>query len=71
MTVKEEKVDAARRCFLRQATTVVGGMGLAASAIPFISYWLPSLDTEAAAGPVTVDLSQIKPAEQVTVACQS
>jgi ubiquinol-cytochrome c reductase iron-sulfur subunit len=70
MTAKEEKVDEARRCFLRQATTVVGSIGLAASAIPFVSYWLPSLDTEAAAGPVKIDLSQLKPAEQVTVAWQ-
>lgn len=69
MTTKD-KVDEARRCFLRQATTTIGGIGLAATSLPFISYWFPSLDTEAAAGPVKIDLSAIKPAEQVTIAWQ-
>lgn len=69
MTTKDN-VDEARRCFLRQATTTIGGIGLAASSLPFISYWLPSVDTEAAAGPVKVDLTALKPMEQLTVAWQ-
>jgi len=69
MATKEE-VDLARRCFLMRATTTLGGLGLAATSIPFVSYWLPSADTEAAAGPVTVDLSPLKPGEQLTVAWQ-
>jgi ubiquinol-cytochrome c reductase iron-sulfur subunit len=63
-----DEVDEARRCFLRRATTTVGGIGLAASAIPFISYWMPSVETEEAGGPVQVDISQLKPTEQLTVA---
>jgi ubiquinol-cytochrome c reductase iron-sulfur subunit len=66
MSSKDE-VDQARRCFLRQATTVVGGIGLAVSSIPFISYWEPSADTEAAGGPVEVDISALKPEEQRTI----
>lgn len=66
MTVKDE-VDEERRCFLRRATATVGGIGLAATSIPFISYWLPSADTEAAGGPVEVDISQLKPSQQQTV----
>jgi len=63
----EEDVDQERRCFLRRATTTVGGIGLAVGAVPFISYWLPSADTEAAGGPVHVDFSVLKPTEQLTV----
>lgn len=63
----KEKVDEERRCFLRRATTTVGGIGLAAASVPFISYWMPSADTEAAGGPVEVDISQLKPEQQLTV----
>ncbi len=67
MTTKEPEIDLARRCFLRRATTAVGGIGLAATAVPFVEYWLPSVDTEAAAAPVTVDISAIQPKQQLTV----
>lgn len=63
----DEKVDEERRCFLRRATATVGTIGLAASSIPFISYWMPSADIEAAGGPVEVDLTPLKPAQQLTV----
>lgn len=66
MGVKDE-VDQQRRCFLRRATTAVGGIGLAAASVPFFQYWMPSADTEAAAAPVTIDISGLKPREQLTV----
>jgi ubiquinol-cytochrome c reductase iron-sulfur subunit len=66
MSAKDE-VDQERRCFLRRATATVGGIGLAASAVPFVSYWLPSADIEAAGGPVDVDVSTLKPTEQRTI----
>ncbi len=62
-----EEVDQERRCFLRRATTAVGGIGLAVGAVPFVSYWLPSTDTEAAGEPIEVDISALKPIEQLTV----
>lgn len=65
--MKEESIDQKRRCFLRRATTAVGGIGLAAAAVPFISYWLPSADTEAAGEPIKVDISSLKPRQQLTV----
>lgn len=72
MTVKDkEEIDAARRCFLRQATTAVGGIGLAATSVPFITYWLPSADTEAAAEPVKVDIAAIQPKQQLTISWRS
>ncbi len=68
-TTEEEKeiIDAKRRCFLRQATTVVGGVGALAASIPFVSYWLPSQDTEAAAAPITVNISALEPKQQLTI----
>lgn len=63
----KDEIDQKRRCFLRRATTAVGGIGLAAAAVPFISYWLPSADTEAASAPIRIDISQLKPREQLTV----
>ncbi len=69
MTIKEKEsdIDLARRCFLRRATTAVGGIGLAATAVPFVEYWLPSVDTEAKAAPVTVDIRALQPKQQLTV----
>lgn len=66
MSSKEE-VDSGRRCFLRRATMTAGGLGIAATAVPFVSYLLPSTDTEAQAGPVEVDISQMQPTQQLTV----
>lgn len=63
----KDVIDKNRRCFLRAATTAVGGIGLAAAAVPFISYWMPSADTEAAAAPLRIDISAMKPREQLTV----
>jgi ubiquinol-cytochrome c reductase iron-sulfur subunit len=60
-------IDLKRRCFLRRATTAVGGIGLAAAAVPFLSYWMPSADTEAAGAPIKIDLSSLKPRQQLTV----
>jgi len=62
-----DEIDQKRRCFIRRATTAVGGIGLAAAAVPFISYWMPSADTEASAAPITIDISSLKPREQLTV----
>lgn len=62
-----DEIDQQRRCFLRRATTAVGGIGLAAASVPFLSYWMPSADTEAAAAPMKVDISQLKPRQQLTI----
>lgn len=62
-----DTVDQQRRCFLRRATTAVGGIGLAAAAVPFMQYWMPSADTQAADAPITVDISGMKPRDQLTV----
>lgn len=66
MTVKDE-VDLDRRCFLRRATIAASGIGIAAASVPFVGYWMPSADTEAAGGPVKVDLTTLQPTQQLTV----
>lgn len=63
----KDEIDQKRRCFLRRATTAVGGVGLAAAAVPFFSYWMPSADTVAADAPIKIDISKLKPREQLTV----
>lgn len=63
----KDEIDLNRRCFIRRATTAVGGVGLAVASVPFFSYWMPSADTEAAAAPLKVDISALKPREQLTV----
>ena len=63
----EDKVDEDRRRFLRNATAVVGGMGAAAAAVPFLAAMQPSASAQAAGAPVTVDLSKLQPGEQMTV----
>ncbi len=65
--VAKDEVDQKRRCFIRRATTAVGGIGLAAASVPFFQYWMPSADTEAAGAPIKIDISKLKPREQLTV----
>lgn len=63
----KDEIDQRRRCFLRRATTAVGGIGLAAATVPFFSYWMPSADTEAASEPIKIDISSLQPRQQLTV----
>ena len=62
-----EVVDKERRKFLLTATKIVGGVGCAFAATPFISSWLPSAKAMAAGAPIEVDLSKMQPGQQVTV----
>lgn len=63
----KEDIDQQRRCFLRRATSAVGGIGLAAASVPFFSYWMPDAAAEASAAPIKIDISKVKPREQFTV----
>ncbi|MEE9552440.1 MAG: ubiquinol-cytochrome c reductase iron-sulfur subunit, partial [Gammaproteobacteria bacterium] len=58
-----EDFGKSRRRFLTTAATVVGGIGVAATATPFISTWMPSAKTKAIGGPVEVDISGMQPGE--------
>ena len=48
-------------------TAVVGGAGVAAVAVPFVSTFSPSERAKAAGASVEVDISGIKPGEKITV----
>ena len=48
-------------------TCVVGGAGVAASAVPFVSTFQPSEKAKAAGAAVEVDISGVKPGEKITV----
>ena len=60
-------VDTSKRRFLTAATSVVGGVGVVAALVPFVKSMMPSARAEAAGAPVEVDVSKMKPGEQLTV----
>ena len=49
-----------RRHFLAVATSVTGGVGIALTAVPFLSSWKPSARAQAAGAPVEVDISKLE-----------
>jgi ubiquinol-cytochrome c reductase iron-sulfur subunit len=59
----EQRVNQGRRRFLTATTTVVGGVGAAFLAVPFIKSWLPSERAQAAGAPVQVDISKLEPGQ--------
>ncbi len=61
------ETDTGRRRFLVAATTLVGGVGLAAVAVPFISAMNPSARARSAGAPVNADFSKLEPGQQITV----
>ena len=64
----DESIDEERRRFLLRSTGVLGGLGALCALTPFIASWMPSAKATAAGAPVQVDLSQMVPGQQVTVA---
>jgi len=63
----DDKVDTGRRRFLTAATTVIGGVGVAYAASPFICSWFPSARAQAMGAPVKIDVSKLEPGAQLTV----
>ena len=62
-----EGVDTSKRRFLTAATTVVGGIGAAFVAVPFLSSMLPSERAKAAGAPVEADISKLEPGQMIRV----
>lgn len=56
-----------RRKFLLAATTGVGGVGVVATAIPFLNSMKPSEAAKAAGAPVEVDIAGVPPGRLITV----
>lgn len=61
-----DDVDRKRRRFLTQAATVVGGAGIAAAAVPFVSSMSTSARAQAAGAPIEVDIGKLEPGQRVT-----
>lgn len=68
--VTNNLTDLKRRRALVVTTSIFSGLGIAATAIPFIGSMLPSERAKAAGAPLEVDLSNLKPGELTTVEWQ-
>jgi len=64
-------VDNSRRRFLTAATSVVGGAGVVAAAVPFIASWNPSARAKSAGAPVEVDITKLEPGQLIRVEWRS
>lgn len=64
-------VDNGRRRFLTVSTCVVGGVGVAGAAIPFIASFNPSARAKAAGADVEVDISKLEPGQLMRVEWRS
>lgn len=67
----EPESDNSRRKFLTIATSVVGAVGVAGIAVPFLSYWQPSDRAKAAGADVEVDISGIQVGQLIRVMWRS
>lgn len=63
--MSNDGVNVGRRRFLVAATSVVGAVGAAGAAIPFLGSWAPSAKAKAAGAPVRVNISKVEPGQQV------
>jgi ubiquinol-cytochrome c reductase iron-sulfur subunit len=62
-----DSVDRDKRRFLTATATVVGGVGVGFTAVPFLKSMQPSERARAAGAPVEVDISELKPGQLITV----
>lgn len=62
----DQKIDSSRRTLL-VATSAVGGVGVVATAVPFVASLTPSDRARAAGAPVEADISKLAPGEMMTV----
>lgn len=68
--ITHNPVDLERRRTLVMATSILGGLGVAAATVPFIGSMLPSERAKAAGAPVEAEISKLKPGELITVEWQ-
>jgi ubiquinol-cytochrome c reductase iron-sulfur subunit len=64
--MSDNTVDSSKRTWLI-ATSCVGAVGVAATAVPFASSIEPSERAKAAGASVEVDISAVKPGEKITI----
>ena len=59
--------DARKRRFLLGVTGALGGIGIAASAVPFVMSFFPSERAKAAGAPIEVDIAKLEPGQKIDV----
>jgi ubiquinol-cytochrome c reductase iron-sulfur subunit len=62
------EIDRGRRHFLTATVSVIGGVGVACAAFPFLASWEPSIKARALGAPIDVDISKIELGQKITVA---
>ena len=62
-----QSIDTGKRRFLTAAASVVGGAGVIAVAVPFLSSMSPSAKAQAAGAAVEVDISKLEMGQLLTV----
>ena len=62
-----DQVDHSRRRLLTAATVGVGAVGVAFTAVPFLSSWQPSARAKALGAPVEVDISKLESGQMMKV----
>lgn len=62
-----DEADLSRRHFLTVATSVVGGVGVVLTAVPFVASFRPSARAQAMGGPVEVDIGKLEDGAMVRV----
>jgi ubiquinol-cytochrome c reductase iron-sulfur subunit len=60
MSASAESVDLKKRRMLVAATSVMGAVGAAYVAVPFLASWQPSARAKAAGAPVEADISKVE-----------
>ena len=60
-------IDTKKRRFLLTATSVVGGVGVAVAAVPFVMSFWPSARAKAAGAPVEVEIGKIEAGQLISV----
>ncbi len=65
--MSSDDADNSRRRFLTAATVVVGAVGAAVTAVPFVASWSPSARAKTAGAPVEADISKLEPGQLIIV----
>ncbi|MDN3233904.1 ubiquinol-cytochrome c reductase iron-sulfur subunit [Pseudomonas sp. WAC2] len=65
--MNDGSVNQGRRRLLVAATSVIGAVGVAGAAIPFIKSWSPSAKAKAAGAPIRVNISKLEPGRQIVI----
>jgi ubiquinol-cytochrome c reductase iron-sulfur subunit len=65
--MSSDDADNSRRRFLTAATVVVGAVGTAAVAVPFLGSWSPSARAKSAGAPVQANIGKLEPGQQIII----